>query len=131
VDHRKLWELWAGTPRGHLLLPTSFLQNSLHIAIEVRGRAIDVFYISGGRCLEYQQHPQGARHRRLLHLRWWLLPDYRQHPQRAAIDIFFIFSGGCCRSTDSTPRGLAIDVWLKLVPVASIFLATPTRGQLR
>jgi hypothetical protein len=28
----------------------------------------------------------------------------------------------------STPRGTAIDVWLNLVPIASIFLATPIRG---
>jgi hypothetical protein len=31
-------------------------------------------------------------------------------------------------TTGITPRGPAIDVWLNLVHVASIFLATPTRG---
>jgi hypothetical protein len=39
-------------------------------------------------------------------LRWWLLPNIPVAP----------------------PRGPAIDIWLKLVPTASIFLATPTRG---
>jgi hypothetical protein len=32
--------------------------------------------------------------------------------------------------TDSTPEGPAIDVWLNLVPVTSILLATPTKGLL-
>jgi hypothetical protein len=31
-------------------------------------------------------------------------------------------------TTGITPKGPAIDVWLNLVHVASIFLATPTRG---
>jgi hypothetical protein len=68
--------------------------------------------------------PQGARRRHHLHLRWWVLPDYRRHPQGPvdsstsevvaagntdstprgpAIDVVFIFSGGYCRTTDNTP----------------------------
>jgi hypothetical protein len=48
---------------------------------------------------------QGASHRHLLQLRCWMLLELLAPPQ-----------------------GPAIDVWLNLVPVASIFLVTPTRG---
>jgi hypothetical protein len=99
------WDLWlrassgssglAPSPRDHLLLPTSFLQNSLHIAMDARGPstsptsvvaaarpadntprgpAIDVSNSGGGHCRTRRQHPQGACHRRL-QLRWWPLPD--------------------------------------------------------
>jgi hypothetical protein len=43
--------------------------------------------------------PEGARHRHLLYLRWWPLPDpLVAHPRGATINIFFIFSGGHCRT---------------------------------
>jgi hypothetical protein len=75
---------------------------------------------------------QRARYRRLLQLRWWLLPKLLAAPPRgAAIDILFNFSGGCCRSYRHHPQGLAIDISLNLVLVAIIFLATPTKGSLR
>jgi hypothetical protein len=62
----------------------------------------------GGRCRSSRQHPQGAHHQRLAQLRWWPLSELPAAP----------------------PRGAAIDVWLNLVPVASTFLATPTKGPL-
>jgi hypothetical protein len=43
--------------------------------------------------------PYGPHHRCLLQLRWWLLPKLPAAPLRGpAIDIFFNFSGGYCRS---------------------------------
>jgi hypothetical protein len=47
-------------PGGHLLLPTSFLQNSLHIAMDTRGPAIDAFNSGGGCCRKSQQQPPGG-----------------------------------------------------------------------
>jgi hypothetical protein len=32
-------------------------------------------------------------------------------PQGAAIDVFFIFDGGCCRTSTSTPSGPAINIF--------------------
>jgi hypothetical protein len=55
VDQRKQRGLWAST--GHLLLPTSFLQNSLHITMESRGATIDVSSFNGVRCRTCRQHP--------------------------------------------------------------------------
>jgi hypothetical protein len=49
---------------------------------------------------------QGVSHQCLLQLRWWMLSELPAPP----------------------PRGAAIDIWLNLVPVASISLVTPTRG---
>jgi hypothetical protein len=105
---------------GVILLPTSFLQNSLHITMDTRGPAIDVFNFGGGRYRTCQQHlpgglpsmsptpvvaatgpaasnPQGARHRRL-QLRWWLLLNLPPAPPRGpAIDVFN-FDGGHCQT---------------------------------
>jgi hypothetical protein len=39
-----------GQPSGSLVTTNIFLQNSLHIAMEARGPAVDVFNIGGGRC---------------------------------------------------------------------------------
>jgi hypothetical protein len=50
--------------------------------------------------------------------------------QGGTINILLNYGGGRCRSSRSTPRGPAIDVWLNLVPVASIFLVTPNRWPL-
>jgi hypothetical protein len=47
-------------PPGVILLPTSFLQNSLHIAMDARGPAIDVSNSGGGRCRTCRQHPPGC-----------------------------------------------------------------------
>jgi hypothetical protein len=109
-------------PRGHLLLPTSFLQNSLHIAIEVRGPAIDVFYIfGGGYCHSTDSAPWGPAID-VFYISGGRNQDYRQHPPggpsltsstssvvaaaklRPTIDAFFIFGGGCWSSA-STPQG--------------------------
>jgi hypothetical protein len=73
--------------------------------------------------------PQGARHRRLLHTRWWTLPDppttppgglssmssstsmvdvagpANNTPRGPAIDIFFILGGGRCRTHWQRPQG--------------------------
>jgi hypothetical protein len=43
-----------------LLLPTSFLQNSLHITMDARGPTIDAFNSGGGRCRKSRQHPPGG-----------------------------------------------------------------------
>jgi hypothetical protein len=59
---------------GVILLPTSFLQNSLHITMDARGPAIDIFNFGGGRYRTCRQHLPGACHRRL-QLRWWPLLD--------------------------------------------------------
>jgi hypothetical protein len=94
---------------------------------------------------------QGACHRHLLQLQWWLLLELSTAPPWGpAIDVFFNFGGGCCWSywqhlPGGSHQGLiqpqwwllselpaeTIDIWLNLVPVISIFLATPTRGPLR
>jgi hypothetical protein len=83
-----------------------------------RGPAIDVFLNFGG---------GGAR-------------DTDSTPRGATIDDLLNFGGGCywtlvvaaARHSGGTPQGgAAIDVWLNLVPAASIFLTTPTMGPLR
>jgi hypothetical protein len=95
---------------------------------------------------------QGPRHRRLLHLRWWLLPKILTAPRGGpplmsssssvvvatrntdstlrgpAINVFFSYNSGCCRTFQQHPQGPAIDVSLNLVPGANVSLATPTRG---
>jgi hypothetical protein len=95
-----------------------------------RGSTIDVLInFGGGHYQISREHPVGgppmmssstllvavagstsqrAHHQRLHQLRWW---------QRPVLQI-------------APPRGAAINVWLNLLPVASIFLATPTRGAL-
>jgi hypothetical protein len=90
-----------------------YLQKPLHIVVEDKGT---------GCCQRYRQHlpggpsstssstsvvatvgdidstSQGAHHRCLLQLRWWLLPEIPTAPLRGpAIDVFFNFGGGCCR----------------------------------
>jgi hypothetical protein len=71
-----------------------------------RGPTINVFFsFGGGRCRKYQQHPQGAGHRRLLHLRWWLLPDFDQHPPGGPQSMSSTSVVVTVRNTDSTPRG--------------------------
>jgi hypothetical protein len=72
--------------------------------ITPRGPTIDVFYIGGGRYREYRQHTPGAHHQRLLHLQWWLLPDFSQHPQGPTFDVFN-FGGGRCRDYRQHPLG--------------------------
>jgi hypothetical protein len=81
-DRHKQRELWASTPRGHLLLQTSFLQNSLYIAMEARGPTIDVFNIGGCHCWTCRQQPQGA-----------------------AVDVFNIGGGRCRKSRQQPPGG--------------------------
>jgi hypothetical protein len=115
VLHRRLQLWWWSLPK----IPTA----------PPRRPVIDVFFIfDGGCCQTFGQHHQEARHRRLLHLRWWLLPDFGQHPQEVrhrhlqlwwwpllkipttplrgpVIDVFFIFGGGCFQNSASTPLG--------------------------
>jgi hypothetical protein len=56
--------------------------------------------------------PQGACHRRLLQLQWWLLPKILTAlPRGATIDVFFNFDGGCYQKYRQHPRGAAIDVF--------------------
>jgi hypothetical protein len=111
-------------PSGVILLPTTFLQNSLHIAMDARGPAIDVFNYGGGRYRTCRQHPLGA-HCRCLQLWWWPLPDLPLAPPRGppltsstlvvaaagpaastqrapAVDVFN-FSGGRCRTYRQHP----------------------------
>jgi hypothetical protein len=52
----------------------------------------------------YHHRGQGGRLQRL-HLQWWLLPAFGQHPPGGATIGVTIFGGGYCQSTDSTPRG--------------------------
>jgi hypothetical protein len=109
AHHRRLLQLrWWLLPE----IPTAPL----------RGPAIDVFFnFGGGCCRRYQEHlpgappstssstsmvaaaggtdstSQGPRHRCLLQLRWWLLPEIPAAPPRGpTIDVFFNFSGDCC-----------------------------------
>jgi hypothetical protein len=50
-------------------------------------------------------------------------------PRRHTIDNLLNYDGGHYQnSRQHPPRGPTIDVWLNLVPVASIFLVTPSRG---
>jgi hypothetical protein len=50
--------------------------------------------------------PPGGRHRCLLQLRWWMLPKIPIAPLRgAAIDVFFNFGGGCCQKYWQHPPG--------------------------
>jgi hypothetical protein len=96
-----------------------------------RGPAIDVFFnFSGGCCRRYQQHPLGARPRRLLQLRSWLLSERPAAPPKGgAIDVFFNFGGGCCQRYQQHPQGawhqclLQLRWWLLL----EIPAATPRR----
>jgi hypothetical protein len=82
VDHRKYRELRASTPRGHLLSPTSLLQKPLCTTMEDKSR-----------------HLSRVRHRRILQLRWWLLPELLAAPPReGAIDVFFNFDSDCYQS---------------------------------
>jgi hypothetical protein len=71
-------------PSGSLVTAIFFLQKPLHTAIQV----------------------QGARHQHLPQIRWWLLPDFGQHPLGGppVIDVFFNLGGGCCRTSASTPQ---------------------------
>jgi hypothetical protein len=56
---------------------------------------------------------QGARRRRL-HRRWWLLPELPTAPPGGPpSNVFINYDGGATRAAGSTPRGPAIDVWLK------------------
>jgi hypothetical protein len=51
--------------------------------------------------------PQGGRHRRLLQLRWCMLPKILIAPllRGVAIDVFFNFGGGCCQKYWQHPPG--------------------------
>jgi hypothetical protein len=72
----------------------------------LRGATIDILFNFGGGCCQTSASTTyGAHHRRLLQLRWWLLPDFGTHPQGAATDVFFNFGGGCDRTSASTPQG--------------------------
>jgi hypothetical protein len=66
-----------------------------YVSMPPRGPTIDVFFnLSGGRCRR-RQHPPGARHRRHLQHRWWMLPNPSVAPPRGpAIDVFFNLGGG-------------------------------------
>jgi hypothetical protein len=72
-----------------------------------RGPGIDVFFnIGGGRYRIRLQHPQGARHRRLLQPWWWSLPDPPTAlPRGPTIDVFFNIGGGRCQSRWQRPLG--------------------------
>jgi hypothetical protein len=133
------WDLCLGAssgssglaPLGVILLPTSFLQNSLHIVMDARGLAIDVSNFDGSRCRTCHRHPQGAHHRRLHFgggrcqtcrqhpprgppststLQWWPLPDLPPAPPKGpAIDIYTSVMPTVGPAA-SNPRGAAIDV---------------------
>jgi hypothetical protein len=110
-----------------LLLPTSFLQNSHHIAKDARGPAINVSNSGGGRSRTYQQHrpggppstsptpvvatagptdstPQGVHHRRL-QLWWWPLSDLPPAPPGGLPSTPPTLVVAAAGPTDSTPRG--------------------------
>jgi hypothetical protein len=71
---------------------------------------------------------QGPRHRCLHQLHWWLMLELPVAPPggppSTSCSTMAIAAAG---TTSITPRGPAIDVWLNLVHVANIFLATPTK----
>jgi hypothetical protein len=50
-------------------------------ASTLRGATIDILFNFGGGCCQTSASTTyGAHHRRLLQLRWWLLPDFGTHP---------------------------------------------------
>jgi hypothetical protein len=88
-----------------------------------RGPAVDVFNISGGRCRKSRQQPTGGP------------PSTSPVSLVAAVGSADGTSPGGPPSTSpasvvatSTSRRPTVNVCLYLVPVARIFLATPTRG---
>jgi hypothetical protein len=93
-----------------------------------RGPAIDVFInYDGGRCRSSRQHPQGARHRRLHQLRWWPLPELPTAPlgglPSTSSSTTMVAAAG---APGSTPRGPAIDAWLKTWYLSLAFLLRDT-----
>jgi hypothetical protein len=117
-----------------------------------RGPTVDVFIdYDGGCCRSSRQHPQGAHHRtfssttmvaaagaprstprgptveRLHRLRWWLLPELLTAPPGGPpSNVFINYDGGATRAPGSTPRGSAIDVWLKTWYLSPAFLLHDT-----
>jgi hypothetical protein len=118
------------------------------------GPTIDIsFSFGGGYYRSYQQHlaggppstsastsvvaatgaigsnSEGPRHRRLLQLRWCLVPELSSTPLKGpVIDVFFNFGGGCCRSYRHHPQGASHRRLVKLGTCCQYFLVTPTRG---
>jgi hypothetical protein len=104
VDRCKQRELWASTPQGHLLLPTSFLQNSLHITMEARGPAVDAFNIGGGRCRKSRQQPPGGSPSMSPALLVAAAGPVANILNGPAIDVSS-FGGGRCRTCRQHPPG--------------------------
>jgi hypothetical protein len=96
-------------PGGHFTTNIFFLQNSLPMAMDARGPAIDVSDFGGGRCRTYLQHPQGAHHR-CFQLQWWPLPDLPVAPPKGPPSTPPTPVVAAAKPAGSTPRGPAIDV---------------------
>jgi hypothetical protein len=113
------------------LLPTSFLQKPLHIAIEIRGRpstsSPTLVVAAAGHSA---RSPQGARHQRLLHLWWCVLPDISPAPPRSPSSTSSsTVVVDAARDTGSTAKGAyhrrLLQLWWQLLPE---FLPAPPRG---
>jgi hypothetical protein len=87
---------------GHLLLPTSFLQNSLHIALDARGPAVDVSNSGGGHCQKSRQQPPGGLPSMSSPS---VVPDLPPAPPRGPAIVVFNSSGDRCRTYRQHPPG--------------------------
>jgi hypothetical protein len=109
VDHRKYQELWASTPRGHLLLPTSFFcRNHYILRYRSRGATINVFYNFGGGCYRTSAStpPLGAPPSMSSSASVVATTgDIDSTPRGPTINVFFNFSGGSYRTSTNTPLG--------------------------
>jgi hypothetical protein len=97
----RCWTRRQHPPRGppSTSSSTSMVAAARPASSTPKGPIIDVFFIFGGGCCRTcRQLPHGARHRRLLQLRWWPLLDPSAAPPKGpAINVFSNFGGSCCR----------------------------------
>jgi hypothetical protein len=117
-------------PRGHLLLPTSFLQNPLHITMDARGachRHLQLRWwplppstsptsvvaavrptdsTPRGPAIDVSNSRGGRSHHRCLQLQWWPLPDLPSAPPRGpAINVSNSGCGRCRTYRQHPPEG--------------------------
>jgi hypothetical protein len=81
--HRRLQLQWWPLPE----IPTA----------PPRGPAIDIFYIVGGRCQKYRQHPICGLPSASSTSVVATAGNTNSTPRGPVIDVVFNFDGGCCR----------------------------------